>query len=122
MSRADIAASDARIEYIRVLEEDINKMLSGEKPVEVTAGEELIRLYEEEKFDLYMGQAYTRAALLHSMMGDEEGTQVLARKAADAMELEFGEDHEDTRAMKVLVEDRETHWSWDIVRKFEEGM
>lgn len=122
MSPADITASDARMKRIYAIEEDIKKMISGEKEAEVELGDELIRLYEEEKFEIYIGQAYARAALLHSLMGDVDETQVLARKAADALKFEFGEEHEDTRAMKVLAEDRERHWSWDAVRRFEEMM
>jgi len=122
MSPAEIAASDARLKRIHTIEEDVKKMLSGDKETDAEQGDELIRLYEEEKFDIYMGQAYARAALLHSLMGDVGETYVLARKAADALAFEFGEEHEDTRAMKVLAEDRESHWSWDAVRRFEEMM
>ncbi|KAK1750369.1 hypothetical protein QBC47DRAFT_353319 [Echria macrotheca] len=122
MPRAEIAASDARLGRIAAIEEDIKKMLSGEREIDVQLGDELVGLYRDEKFEIYIGQAYARAALLHSLVGDVEGTEVLAGMAADALAVEFGEEHEDTRGMRLLAGDREGHWSWDGVRRFEEMM
>lgn len=117
MSDADVAASDARMERIYAIEADLEKMVSGEMPIDTAIVDELLRLYEEERFLTYIGQTYTRAALLHSLMGHEGQTQELAEKAVEAMRLEFGMHHGDTKAMMLLAENMKAHWSWDVIRK-----
>ena len=120
MSDVDVEISDARMKRIYAIEEELEKMVAGEIPIDTALADELVRGYEEEKFFTYIGQAYTRAALLHSLMGNEKETRVLAKKAAEAMELEYGVHSKDTQAMKLLSEDFTAHWSWDAMRKSEE--
>lgn len=94
-------------------------MVSGTKEIDTNFVDELVKLYEAEKFWTYIGQAYTGAALLYSLMRHERETKVYANKAAEAMELEFGNHNWDTQAMKLLSEDMTAHWSWDAMRKTE---
>ncbi|KAK0656925.1 hypothetical protein B0T16DRAFT_316690 [Cercophora newfieldiana] len=120
MSEKDVEDSDLRMERIYAIEEDLEKMVSGEKDIDTKLGDELVRLYEEERFWTYIGQAYTRAALLHSLMGHEKATQEYAKKAAESMKLEYGAQNSDAKAMKLLSENMKEHWSWDAMRKQEE--
>ncbi|KAK0632653.1 hypothetical protein B0T14DRAFT_598083 [Immersiella caudata] len=120
MSDEEAAVSDARMERIYAIEEDLEKMVAGKKKIDTEAADELLRLYKEERFITYIGQAYTRAALLHSLMGHEKETKELAKEAAEAMRIEYGEHNSDSKAMKLLAEDTKAHWSWDAMRKHEE--
>ncbi|KAK4451375.1 hypothetical protein QBC34DRAFT_483919 [Podospora aff. communis PSN243] len=120
MSDEDVAASDARMERIYAIEADLEKMVAGKMKINTDLADELLELYVKERFFTYIGQAYTRAALLHSLMGHEKETKELAKKAAEAMLREYGPDNSDSKAMKLLSEDMTAHWSWDAMRKYDE--
>jgi hypothetical protein len=120
MSDEEVAASDARMERIYAIEADLEKMVAGKMKINTDLGDELLELYIKERFFTYIGQAYTRTALLHSLMGHEKETQELAKKAAEAMLMEYGEHNSDSKAMKLLSEDMKSHWSWDAMRKYDE--
>jgi hypothetical protein len=117
MSEADVKDSDARMDRIYELEEKIEKLVAAGNGVDATLGDELVGLYEAERFWTYIGQAYTRAALLHSLVGNEKETKKYAEKAREAMAREFGPFHKDTIAMAVLEADVKSHWSWRAMKK-----
>lgn len=116
MSAADIAASDARMERITKIEADLETMVAT-GTIDPTLGDELVALYEQEKFETYIGQAFTRAALLHSLVGNETMAVRYAGMAYEAMAREYGEWHKDTQAMKLLHEAPAQHWSWEALKK-----
>ncbi|KAI0007284.1 SET domain-containing protein [Xylariaceae sp. FL0662B] len=118
-SAAAIAASDARITEIGVLERALESTNETTDAVAVTpdTGARLVELYEAERLDVYVGEAYTRAALNYALFGDEVKAQQYARVAAEAMEREFGPGSGDARAMRVLAENPRAHWTWGKRRR-----
>ena len=120
MSAAEIAESDARLEQITQVEEDMEKMVGSGGPIDPGVGVKLVSLYEKERLESYLGQAYTRTALLHSMVGDEEQAVRYAKLAQEAMVREQGENSGDAVAMKALAENPRGHWSFGVKRPRQE--
>ncbi|KAK5651503.1 hypothetical protein OQA88_11957 [Cercophora sp. LCS_1] len=116
MSAEQVAESDRRMERIYEIEEDLERMVSTGN-IDPTRGDELVKLYEEERFETYIGQALTRAALLHSLVGNETMAVRYANMAWEAMAREYGEWHKDTQAMKLLAEEPTRHWSFAALKK-----
>lgn len=116
LSPAEVEASNHRMERIYKIEADLEEMVSTGN-IDPTLGDELVQLYEEEKFETYIGQAFTRAALLHSLVGNETMAIKYAGMAYEAMAREYGERHKDTQAMKTLHERPTEHWSWAALIK-----
>ncbi|KAK3694470.1 hypothetical protein B0T22DRAFT_496875 [Podospora appendiculata] len=114
MSPADLAASDARLQEIKRLEDDLEKKLSGGETVAPEAGGDIVKLYQDEKLYGYLGHAYTRAALVYSMFGNLEKAKVYAAEAADALVREFGAHSKDAEAMRKLADNPTEHWSWEV--------
>ena len=77
-------------------------------------GLKLVKLYEDERLQTYLGQAYTRAALIFSMHGDERNTTKYATLAAETVAVEFGERAKDVVAMRQLAKNPRGHWSWGV--------
>lgn len=117
MSKEDVEASDKRMDRIYSIEDDLEKQVSAGVIIDPNMGDELVRLYEEEKFDSYIGQALTRAALVHSLLGNEEKATGYAKRAHEALAREHGEWNKDARAMKQLAGDPTKHWSWQALKK-----
>lgn len=120
MSDAQVAASDARIERIATIQAHLEKMVAGQIPIDTALADELVQGYEDERLWTSIGQTYTRAALLHSLRGNEKEARELAKKAAEAMELEYGVQNKDAQAMKLLSEDPTAHWSWNALKRSEQ--
>ena len=119
MSDAEVAASDARIERVATIQGHMEKMVAGQIPIDTALADELVRGYEDERFLTNIGHAYTRAALVHSLKGNEKEAREMAKKAAEAMELEYGMQNKDAQAMKLLSEDLTAHWSWNALKRSE---
>ncbi|KAI1074004.1 SET domain-containing protein [Whalleya microplaca] len=113
--KREAAASDARIAKIGILEKALENF--NETVVTAETGARLVELYEAERLDVYIGQAYTRAALNYALFGEEAKARQYARIAAEAMEREFGPQSGDARAMRVLAENPERHWTWGKKRR-----
>ncbi len=108
------AASDKRLERIKLIEDDMEKMVAAGGAIDAELGGELVELYEKEGLTTYLGHAYTRAALLYSMVGDEQRTRAYAWKAERSMVREHGRDASDSKAMHNLAANPKKHWSWAI--------
>lgn len=121
---SESAASDARIQAIKDLEEELDKAVGG-GDLTTEMGERLVKLYREERLETYIGHAYTKAALIYAMFGVEEKAREFARLAADAMAMELGESAGDVVAMRTLAEKPGEHWAWEVRKgrgeKREEG-
>lgn len=117
MSAEDVAASDKRMDEIYAIEDDLEKQVSAGVIIDPGLGDKLVRLYEAEKFDSYIGQALTRAALVHSLLGNEKEATSYADKAYEALAREHGEWNKDAKAMKLLAENPTKHWSWQALKK-----
>ncbi|KAK1757823.1 SET domain-containing protein 5 [Echria macrotheca] len=122
MSDAEAAASDTRMERIQNIEGALEKMMASGSGIDPRLGDELVRLLHEERLESYLGQAYTRAALLHSLVGNGDEAVRYARLAREALIREFGERSKDAKAMNLLAEEPEKHWSWGALKVAEKGM
>lgn len=111
---SQISQSDARVKAIADIEAELEaKMRSGED-FSRDIGDRLVNLYKEERLDNYIAHAYTKAALLKSMVGDMDAAKKYANLAIEALEREYGPDTKDGDAMRELAEKTEEHWSWGI--------
>ncbi|KAI0179904.1 SET domain-containing protein [Hypoxylon sp. FL1284] len=113
------AASDARLARIAELERALENF--NETVVAADTGAQIAALYERERLDVFVGRAYTRAALNYALFGDAGRAREYARRAAEALGREYGPDSADARAMRVLAEDPRRHWTWGRRRKGQKG-
>ena len=104
------AVSDGRVARIKSLEEDMDNFT--EMHVTAETGGELVELYEKERLHIYLGPAYTRAALNYALFGDADKASQYAAAAAEAVARENGPNAADIQPMKVLAADPRNHWSW----------
>ncbi|KAI2603566.1 SET domain-containing protein [Hypoxylon fragiforme] len=107
--------SDSRVAEILALEAALE--VFNETVVTADTGARLVELYQLERLDVYLGQAYTRAALNYALFGEEEKARVYAGMAVEALEREDGGEGADARAMRGLVEDPRGHWTWGRRRR-----
>ncbi|KAI0019243.1 SET domain-containing protein [Xylariomycetidae sp. FL0641] len=110
-----VARSDARLRALAQLRADLGDFHNGN--VSAASGAQLVRLYEAERLDAYLGQALTRAALNFALFGDTPRAREYARRAVAELELQMGPGSGDARAMQVLAETPERHWTWEKRRK-----
>ncbi|KAK4248619.1 hypothetical protein C7999DRAFT_30983 [Corynascus novoguineensis] len=139
LSDRESSASDNRIRQIKMLEDEIESLMSaaasnrrrrrqrgsgaegggaeGNEDVALRPemGSKLVELYLEERLDAYLTPAYTRAALLYSMFGHEERAQNYAREAVGALEREKGPRAGSLPSMRRLAENPRAHWSWGVM-------
>jgi hypothetical protein len=117
LSTADREASDARIRKISQLLKDLESPNSTSVTAET--GAKMVALYHEERLDIYLGHAYTRAALNFALFGKEEEARGYARLALEALEREYGPTCGDLPGMRAMVEDPKKHWAWSkrLLRK-----
>ncbi|KAL2271348.1 hypothetical protein VTJ83DRAFT_719 [Remersonia thermophila] len=112
----EAGASDSRIRQIQALEDEIETLMSRARGegIRPEMGAKLVELYLAERLDAYLSPAYTRAALIYSMFGNEERAREYAREAAAALERETGPYARDLESMRELAENPKRHWSWAI--------
>ncbi|KAL1843824.1 hypothetical protein VTJ49DRAFT_7175 [Mycothermus thermophilus] len=112
----EAGASDNRIRQIKALEDEIERLMSRARGegIRPEMGAKLVELYLAERLDAYLSPAYTRAALIYSMFGNEERAREYAQEAVAALERETGPYARDLESMRRLAEDPKKHWSWAI--------
>jgi hypothetical protein len=112
----EAGASDNRIRQIKALENEIETLMSRARGegIRPEMGAKLVELYLAERLDAYLSPAYTRAAVIYSMFGNEEKAREYAREAVGALERETGPHATDLPSMRKLAEDPKKHWSWAI--------
>ncbi|KAK3329982.1 hypothetical protein B0H66DRAFT_542503 [Apodospora peruviana] len=113
-SALEIAASDGHLKEIERIEAELEEKIGNKEDIETDTPDRLIKLYLDEKLDSYVAHAYTKAALLSSMFGDEEKTTRYAMLAVEALEREYGPNTKDAESMLGLAEKPTEHWSWGI--------
>ncbi|KAH6853991.1 hypothetical protein B0I37DRAFT_306168 [Chaetomium sp. MPI-CAGE-AT-0009] len=119
LNGTETGASDNRLRQIKALEAEMEAIMSptgrrrgqGLRP---EMGGKLVQLYREERLDAYLAPAYTRAALIYAMFGDEERAREYAAEAVAALERETGPDATDAESMRRLAEEPRKHWAWGI--------
>ena len=103
-------ASDARLQKILHLQ----TVLADWSPwsaVTPAMAEELIALYEEEGIHAAKAAGHTLAALSYNAVGDTRVAGFHAEFALEAGMVNKGSD-DDSKAMKLLLEDPVAHWSY----------
>ncbi|KAK3933780.1 hypothetical protein QBC46DRAFT_431428 [Diplogelasinospora grovesii] len=107
---AKIEESDKRLKRIAHLTSNLD---SFEGEVTPETGAELVSLHVEEGLHMYLGHAYTRAALNFALFGDGRAKEY-AEEAVKAATREFGEHAGDVQSMKDLERDPRGHWAWGL--------
>jgi hypothetical protein len=104
-------ASDERIALIDALENELNE-LDQNRTADLSTAEFLISLYQQERLDGVIGDAYMYAAFESAYTGLKRKTQMYAAKAIEHMSLWRGVQHEYHQAMHRLLTDPENQPSW----------
>ncbi|EON98275.1 putative lysine methyltransferase protein [Phaeoacremonium minimum UCRPA7] len=110
MGDAEAEASDARVRLIAELETELDDPFS--KKVTAETGAQLVALYEEERLDIYLGPAYTRAALNYGLFAEEKKAKEYAQKAIGALTRQSGPKAGDLPSLEALAQDPRSHWTW----------
>ena len=106
--------SDDRVAQIARLKDELRDWdkESGTRACPEMA-ELLVALYEMERLDGLMYEAYTLAAIEYNAVGEAWTAVKFARLAVEWGLPMLGEGHEDVREMRELAEDPWGHWSWE---------
>ncbi|KAH6650504.1 hypothetical protein F5144DRAFT_637353 [Chaetomium tenue] len=116
LNTTETGASDNRIRQIKALETEIERIIStrGAAAAELRPemGGKLVELYRAERLDAYLAPAYTRAALIYAMFGEEERAREYAAEAVAALERETGPGAKDGESMRRLAREPRGHWAW----------
>jgi hypothetical protein len=86
--------------------------LANSTTVTPETGAEMVRLYHEERLDIYLGHAYTRAALNYALFAKEEKAREYAGLAIEALTREYGPKSGDIPGMRGLMTNPKGHWAW----------
>jgi hypothetical protein len=106
--------SDRRIEAIRRVQEELTDWDRGSKGSRACPqmAELLVSLYEMERLDTIMYEAYMFAALEYNAAGDAWTAVKYARLGVEWGIPMVGEEDEEMRDLRELAEDPWGHWSW----------
>jgi len=102
--------SDARLLRIAELKDELENVTST--AVTPETGAELVALHREERLDLYISKAYTRAALNFALFAKEAEAKEYAALAVEALKREWGPLSGDIPGMERLASDPKSHWAW----------
>jgi hypothetical protein len=106
-----VAASDKRLRMIKALKGLLNDW-TEDKPDRAQMAELMVTLYEQERLDVPIAQAYEAAAYAYSVVGDEFATMTWASKAVEAMTILYGGEHPLTQDLEVLMLNPSEHRTW----------
>jgi hypothetical protein len=109
-------SSDERVALIDALENELND-LDANRTSDLSTAEFLISLYEQERLDGVIGDAYMYAAFESAYVGLKRKTQMYAALAIEHMALWRGVQHEYYRAMHRLFTQPEAQPSWEYFIK-----
>ncbi|KAG8163038.1 hypothetical protein KVR01_007516 [Diaporthe batatas] len=114
LAPAEAEASEARLDRIKALEDSLDHPAKSFPAGDLKAqtGAELVRLYEQDRLDVYVGYAYRRAALNFAVFGDAPNATRFARRALEALRRQGGAGQKDLENMRGLLTDPKAHWSW----------
>jgi hypothetical protein len=105
------SASDDRLRLIDQLETELND-LSSTRTATVETALLLVSLYQQERLDGVIGDAYMYAAFECAYQGRKPETQKWAALAVEHMAIWRGTNHEYYKAMNRLMIDPENQRSW----------
>ena len=111
MDESEAQESDSRLGQIKQTILDLDAGPDG--PVTAETGGYLVSLYEKERLHIYLGHAYTRAALNYALFADEAMARKYATKAIESLEIEFGQS-KDMASMRKLAANPRGHWAWGL--------
>ena len=104
-------ASDKRLELIQQITEEL-QLRSANRTSRREGSQLLISLYEQERLNAPIAEAYTYAALEESYVGNRDGVIKYAALAVEAGLLYGGPKDGDVNQMQAVLEHPEEHWSW----------
>lgn len=113
-------ASDHRLEAIGFLTKELANRTS-ESPASPESAEMLIQLYEQERLDGPIVNAYVYAAVEYNGAGDIRTAQKYAMLAVERGLLYAGDKDQDVRAMHLLLADPKNHWSWMFRKQLQQS-
>jgi hypothetical protein len=105
------SASDDRLRLIDQLENELNDLSEGRNATLETA-RLLVSLYQQERLDGVIGDAYMYAAFEAAYQGLKYETQKWAALAVEHMAIWRGTNHDYYKAMNRLMLDPESQRSW----------
>jgi hypothetical protein len=108
--------SDERVALIDALENELND-LNTNRTSDLSTAEFLVSLYEQERLDGVIGDAYMYAAFESAYVGLKRKTQMYASLALEHMALWRGVQHEYYLAMYRLFTQPEAQPSWEYFSK-----
>ncbi|TLD18290.1 hypothetical protein E2P81_ATG12085 [Venturia nashicola] len=109
--KAHTDASDARIEHIASLREELEDY-SPESEATTSMAELLVSLYEQERLYGPIAEAHALAAIEFNGVGEPSTAQKYARLAVETGLLYGGPADKDVKEMEKLLKDPWAHWSW----------
>jgi hypothetical protein len=104
-------ASDERLRMIDQLENELND-LGDDRTATVETALLLVSLYQQERLDGVIGDAYMYAAFESAYQGRKPETQKWAALAVEHMAIWRGIEHDYYKAMNRLMLDPESQRSW----------
>ena len=75
--------------------------------------EQLVSLYRQERIDHKTADVYTMAALNYNSWGDADAAMRYANLSIEQGQLEHGPHAADAAAMRAILANPTTHWSWN---------
>lgn len=110
-----IERSDDRLLLITSLERELaNISFTAPRAASPSTAEMLVSLYQQERFDGAIAEAYSFAALEYSYIADKRMAQKYAALAAEALQLWRGEWHHATRSFMEMLVAPERHLTWNF--------
>ena len=109
-------ASDARIEQIHELREELEDYSEGSE-ASTGMADLLVSLYEMENMDGPITEAYTLAAIEFNGVGDVWSASKYARLAVEAGLIYGGPRDNDVKQMEKLLKNPKKHWSYMLRTK-----
>ncbi|KAF2099758.1 SET domain-containing protein [Rhizodiscina lignyota] len=117
-----IERSDDRLLLITSLERELaNLSFSATRAAGPSTAEMLVSLYQQERLDGAIAEAYSFAALEYAYVAERRLAQKYAALAVEALQLWRGEWHQATRSFMEMLVYPERHSMWNIsavVREF----
>ncbi|KAK0610049.1 hypothetical protein B0T17DRAFT_455723, partial [Bombardia bombarda] len=107
--------SDARMKELLKLQAKLKDHDSRDITVEMI--DRYIKLFEEEKLHIRLGEAYETAAHNYNYLGEDKLAKKYADMAVQAGMIEGGSESNDVIAMKIMASDVKGHYSYQYTLK-----
>ena len=110
-----VKAHEKRMEELTSIRAELRNHDSRKVTVELI--DRFLKLYDEEKLNAKLAEAYELAALNYNYLGDDKKAKKYADLAVQAGIVEGGKDNNDVIAMRVMASDIKGHYSYRFTLK-----